>query len=307
MRSVVSPFAVASGLTIACGLTVGAPAGPAATTALCLALLAAGLPHGSFDIALLRGGGTSRPEIAGILAVYLGLAALALAVWSAAPPVALGLFLAVSIVHFAEDWHDTGVPLLAGGISLMLFTAPVLFHRDETARLFQMLAGAGGGADVADLLILLAIPAVGLGLAGIGALWAGGHRRRAVDAACAVAAMTVLPPLVGFALFFCLFHSPMHFREALGRLSWTQARRWLPVAAPVTLAALGGAAVLYAAAPPLAMSSRMVAATFVTLAVLTIPHMGAPIVVAALRRRGLLHAPELPSAGVAANAATPAL
>jgi len=279
----VSPFALATGLTVSAHQAIGLPDGPGVTAGLCVLLLLVGMPHGSFDIALLREGRV-RPGFGAVLAVYLALGALTLAAWVVTPILALMLFVAISVVHFAEDWVAGGVPVLAAGVALSLFAAPAIANPHETARLFVALSGERAGAQVADLLILMAPSAFALGVVGMLMLWRAGHRRRAVDGAAAVAAMLLLPPLFGFALFFCLFHSPLHFRDGLQRLSWQRARRWLPVAAPVTLAALGIAAALFALAPPLEPSLRLFSASFLTLAVLTVPHMLAPPIIARLRR-----------------------
>jgi Brp/Blh family beta-carotene 15,15'-monooxygenase len=101
--------------------------------------------------------------------------------------------------------------------------------------------------------------------------------------------MTVLPPVFGFALYFCLLHSPRHFSGALQTLSWHRVGQWIAVVAPLTLAALGLAAVIYRLELRPSISDQIVAASFMTLAVVTVPHMLVPRLVdlidAASRRR----------------------
>ena len=97
--------------------------------------------------------------------------------------------------------------------------------------------------------------------------------------------MILLPPVVGFAVYFCCYHSPRHLGGALSRVSSSPRSRWVVLL--VTLAAFGIAALLFADAVRADLSAQAVAASFMTLSLLTVPHMIVPAVADALAARRL--------------------
>lgn len=143
--------------------------GPA-TLAACAALLVLGLPHGSFEMLLLieaARAGRGRP--AAMLLLHLGLGAVMAALWWTLPTVALGLFLAIAVMHFAEDWREAASAFVAQGIALALIAVPALFHPREIADLLGAVATARGGALVAAALtavapVVLVVALVGLAM-----------------------------------------------------------------------------------------------------------------------------------------------
>ncbi len=261
----------------------GMLAGAAATTAGCFALLLVGLPHGTLDLELIkRGGGrVSTP----VLLLYLSLAAAMYALWRVAPLAALVAFLLTAALHFAEDWREVDQPFLAQGAAVALLTAPALAHHAELAALFVALSGAERAAVIADVMLMLA--PVGLAVAAVAAarLWATGRRPQAIVTAAALGAMVALPPVIGFALFFCVHHSPRHLREAWGSLARAGPGRYASVVGGLTVAAFGIAAGLFALEARADVAAQVVAASFMTLSILTVPHMAVPAILA---RRGRL-------------------
>ena len=248
-------------------------ASPAMTAAICAALLIGGLPHGALDLALLRRDAEHRTALA--VGLYLGLGALMFATWQVAPALALALFLAMAMAHFAEDWPDAEHPFFALGIAVALLSAPTLLHHHAVGDLFAVLTGEPASAGLADALLLIAPAASACALLSIVLLWKGGHGTAAVNASCALAAMILLPPITGFAIYFCLIHSPTHFRAGLKRLAPETGVLRLTV-----VATLGGLAIALAILQFLPIgdpSSRLFAASFMTLSILTLPHMAVPL------------------------------
>lgn len=249
-----------------------------ATVIACLALLVFGLPHGTLDLALLRPGPdrqNARP-LRVLLLMYGGCAGVMYLLWVAAPGLALLVFLAVAAVHFAEDWRDTGSAFLAQGIGIAVLATPALAHRDALSSVFTALAGAAVSVRLADALLLVAPVALAVALVGMAALWQAGERARAAGLGCALAAELLLPPVIGFAIFFCLVHSPYALRHGLAELRRPRSRVWRSVIAPLTLAALGIATAIGLRVSPPTLEAGMLTASFVTLSVLTIPHMLVP-------------------------------
>ena len=250
-------------------------ASPLAITATCAALLLGGLPHGALDLAVVHREAPSRTGR--LLMLYIALAAVMFGAWQIAPTIALALFLAMAVTHFAEDWTATEHPFFALGISIATIAAPALFHHAELAGLFVLIAGEPAAARMADALMLIAPVAVACALLAMLLLWKAGQRATAVNAACALAAMTWLPPVTGFAIYFCLLHSPNHFRAGLNRLAPT-----VGVARSTIVATLGGLAVALAILqflPITEPSGRLFVASFMTLSILTLPHMAVPLIV----------------------------
>jgi len=273
----------------ALGLAAGVPlSGSLATSVGCLMLLVFGLPHGTLDLHRIRDQAQGPVTgLIGLLAVYLGLAVAMFAVWRFAPVLALVIFIGVAVVHFSEDWTGTGSSLLEKGLALGLLAAPALLHRADLDGVFIALTGQTDATAVTDGLTLVMPTALVVAVAALGALWSAGQRRRAAAGAVALTAMIVLPPVIGFALYFCLFHSPRHLGEALSAVARTRRHVWVRIILPITAAAGVIAAALYGLELRADTASRLVAASFMTLSILTMPHMLAPLVIAWMARPGL--------------------
>lgn len=267
------------------GLPVG---GSEATSIGCLALLVFGLPHGALDLELIktrsRGPWTS---VVSLLVLYLGCAAAMATVWAAAPVMALTIFIVIAVMHFSEDWEGASAPVLGLGLALALLASPSFLHRAELDALFIGLTDRPGATAVTDALTLMAPVSGILGLVALSTLWSNGRRAQALAGGIALLGMVVLPPVVGFALYFCLFHSPRHLGEGLRNLRFTPRRAWLWIIVPLTLAAGVLAAAIYGLELRAYQDSRIVAASFMTLSILTLPHMLVPVLVDLLSRVGL--------------------
>ena len=245
------------------------------------ALLIFGMPHGSFDLALLQrgpGAGGLFQSRTALIILYLTCAAAMYLVWRTAPVAALMAFLIMSVIHFAEDWEGCGSSFLAGGIALALISAPSLMHGDSLSGLFMTLSGRASAAILADYLLLVAPTMLLLAIAGVAMLWHSGRRRLALSAACALTAMLLLPPVMGFALFFCLVHSPIQFRSHATALGLRGADQWGGAVIPLTLGGLGIAIAIFAMGSGQSLADGIFASSFIALSVLTAPHMAVPII-----------------------------
>lgn len=203
--------------------------------------------------------------------------------WWVAPTLALGVFLIIAVLHFAEDWSETRSPFLAIGMAVAVVAAPALLHRAEVSAIFVALAGARDAAMFGDLLLLAAPIGCAVAIAGILSLGAARRFDRAAAAVTSLVALIALPPTLGFAIFFGLFHSPRHLGEALRALALPRARQWLPLAVPTMLGATGLVVLLYRlGGGGLSAAMGLTSATFMALSILTVPHMAVPKLVAAL-------------------------
>lgn len=256
---------------------------PAGVQAAILAVaVIASLPHGASDIVLaerlLRARLGAAWRGAFVLA-YLTAACATLLVWIAWPAGALGLFLVLSLVHFAATdlaaWPAAasrlGWIVAAGGAPIVV---PALAHPAEIEGLFALLAGPGGQALAEALRMPGALIWGGAVLAAMLGADAGAHRGPLAAWLIAVAAVFVLlPPLLAFALYFGVLHNA----RALGDLARTTGLRqvdFLRRSAWPSLAALAGLlAAWWIMQAHHGQSDAAIRAAFIGIAALTVPHM----------------------------------
>lgn len=241
-------------------------------TAALVAIVALGLPHGGLDLIELRQDPTVSVGSNAILLVYLALLTATGLLWLAAPPIALAVFLMISVGHFAAEWREhlpLPIALPAAGL---LIAGPAAIHPQIVATLFGELArDAHVGQQLVDVLRLTAPPLVlilGCGLL-LGA--PEGHVGLSESAIllAITAAVVILPPLPAFALFFCLVHSPRHLAATASRLGLSL-REAIARALPLTVLAVIGILMIWTAVGPRAY---LPVPLFIALAVLTVPHM----------------------------------
>ena len=281
-------FGFALFVLIAAGVPLG---GDLASSLMCLMLLLVGLPHGALDIERLKlAWGTGSQQVTLLFGLYLGLAAMTFAFWQWSPVVAMALFLATAAVHFAEDFEDMPDPLLGLGTACALLCAPALFHKAELRDIFAVVAGARDAALLAEAMQAIAPVALALAAVGIVALIGKGLRNQALSCSILLAAMLLAPPIAGFLLFFCVFHSPRHLREVWGALASNRVRL-LSISLALTAGAIGLTVVLIGWEARGGLPQSLVAATFMTFSILTVPHMLAPLLVDRIGRARMQAAP----------------
>jgi len=265
-----------------------------------LALLAGtiavlGLPHGAVDH--LQGRDLLAPRYgarwpAVFAAGYTLAAGGVIAAWIAWPPGLLIGFLLLAIAHFgAEDTAASRLtartsrppaawlePALRGSLPVAL---PIAVHPTTTAAHFAALLPATTAASVTGVLGALA-PAARVWLAGVAVLAAAAvlrrKRRLAGELAVLTASFVVLPPLMAFTAYFCLWHAPRHSLAVIASrgsgglgagLAWF-ARSALPLTL-VTIAIAGAAWVALRCTTSAVEASLQV--VFIGLAALTVPHV----------------------------------
>ncbi len=249
--------------------------GAGTTGLLCLALLVFGLPHGSLDIAVMRrSAAMGRRQVGLTVVLYLGLAVTMYVVWCVAPVVALASFLVIASVHFADDWADEVPPFFAIGTAVAVLAAPAMRHHQAITDIFMSLTGRPGAATIADLLVLIAPVALIASVTGIGLMVSKGRAVRAFETGAVLGGMLMLPPIAGFAIFFCLSHSPKHLAAARAEVRGRDAEGLAFTCIASVIAAL-----IYAARGVVALDDGAIFATFVTLSILTVPHMIVPRIV----------------------------
>jgi Brp/Blh family beta-carotene 15,15'-monooxygenase len=248
-----------------------------------------GLSHGGADPMILKKlTSQSQGRLLAVLGLYLLASFTFVALIWFFPIVALLVFLGLSAWHFgytdeaflsAENnpilrWLSGSIPLLG----------PAIGHPEQTSELFAWLIEVEPTV-VRNILSWMVPPLTGLWLCGFGYVVISKVHRPDVRALAELvivgAALIALPPLLGFAFYFCAIHSVRHFlsiaehRLLSNQKSLLQAfpsRKILPA----TLGAMAMACAVWAMnvflEPSTDLLVEAVRVMFWALAALTLPH-----------------------------------
>jgi len=260
-------------ITLLFATVLKAPLGqPAAAAAATILFIGGGLPHGAYDIALLRRV-TALNRYGLILAIvgYVAIAVLMAMLWMGLPLIALVLFLSVAAVHFGEDWQMLDEPLLRFAAGAAVIAAPTIGHPVDVASMFVAMSDAR--ATLIAQIITAAAPVTLLVTAvGITVAWRNGSQKWAAAMTLCLGLLLILPPIAGFALFFVFLHSPQHLAQTRTMLRDMTLARWLGTGASLSLAAIGGWWALQYLSP-IRMDANMTAQAFQLLASVAVPHL----------------------------------
>ena len=202
-----------------------------------LALFLLGVPHGAVERHPVSEADPSRgirrtlPTL-GYTALYLVVALLVFCSWLLGPLPTLGLFLALSAVHFsqAEPRLRLAGPWVVTG-SLLLFAEPTLFIFGTLTQTELIAPVTVATAQAVGATVALALLVEGL------------IRRDVGGALTLLLAFLLLPPVEAVALYYFASHSLREWREALAQRGSAVAliRLYAPFAVPVLL---GGSAII---------------------------------------------------------------
>ncbi len=289
-----SVTAIAVGMTLA-----GWSLSPLTALIVAVVAVALGMPHGALDVTI----GPRLMSWHWFFPAYGLAAALTVAGWMAAPKYGLAIFVLLSWAHFGsgdiDGWHFVRWIAVARGAATggLVLGLPLALHADVVAPIFTTLMlnhktfAATTSVAWGTAMLAVAVPAGTVASVAhlVTRQWAGFG-----ELALLVALGVFATPLLSFAVYFALWHSPRHL------LASGVDRRSMAPTVVATIATLGlgvGAWVLME--PATATAIRVV---FIGLAALTVPHMA---VTAVARRRNLtLSAPMLGQA-VSVDAALP--
>ncbi len=232
-----------------------------------------GLPHGALDVSvaqtLLQ---TKRSwALASFFLIYM-LTALAYGLfWWWSPSLGLLSFLCISAVHFSTDWQRRGMLVTRLAYGFTLVTLPAAVHRQEVQTIFAAL-GDSSSEQIVHLMRFVAIPCGIAGLVAASLQWRT-RRRDLLEFAGVVLSGLLLPPLLYFACYFCLLHSPRHLFETAKEQGLTRLRDVALAAAPAVLLTVIAGCVVYPQIASLGHPVALLRLIFIGLAALTIPHM----------------------------------
>jgi Brp/Blh family beta-carotene 15,15'-monooxygenase len=241
------------------------------------AVILLGVPHGGLDGAVARRVGWPSGPIAwlGFHLGYITIGILVTLFWWSFPLVSLALFLAITAVHFgASDIADIGSDILPWVVHGGLVTIAIPNLQSTLVEpIFTILIGAHNASLLMNGLSSLFLPWL-LGLIGY-CIFAYNHppyRKSLLQLLVFFGLAIILPPLISFALYFCLSHSRGHLVRLWRSLGLTEQRRSLIEATIYTLISwLSVGIIIYYFQT--SFTENLIKLTFIGLAALTLPHM----------------------------------
>ena len=246
-----------------------------------LSVVLIGLPHGAFDgaIAIYLGYSKRLSSLLRFTLLYIGLATLVVYLWLQFPVMSLMVFLVIRILHFgfgdarlSGGWLRWVQAFAHGGVVVAGISQ---FHRSDVDQIFAYLSGGSATPvwvviDSISLIVVLSIAIYA---------WQAlrNHRWRAglVELSLLLFLFSQVPPLVGFAFYFCLIHSTRHVWWIWCFVRSVKPRRELYTQA-LLLTSLSwsvGGIVFWWCTSVMTMESALLRVVFIGLAALTVPHM----------------------------------
>ena len=252
-----------------------------------LAVVLIGLPHGAFDGALygLWRDDTdqklvqkSKIDLIRFLVLYSLCAVIVVVIWLALPVLSLAVFLLISALHFgagdanSEIRFHRHLQIIAHG-GLVTLWLPIM-HPQEVGFYFSALSGDRAALLVDGLQAMQWPWLLAVMLYGMRAMKDTAMQARFIELLVMMLALSYLPVLAGFALYFCAIHSRRHFTVIYHGLQAQKARKTWPLALGLTFASwLAGGAILLVLMNYQAFVISALQIIFIGLAALTVPHM----------------------------------
>jgi Brp/Blh family beta-carotene 15,15'-monooxygenase len=242
-----------------------------------VAILLLGVPHGGLDGAVARRIGWPSglmPWLSFHLA-YIALATLVAVIWWLFPLSSLVIFLLISALHFgASDIADIGsdwLPWLTHG-GLVCIVIPSL-QTTSVEPIFAVLVGVANANLIMQGINILFMPWAFcfIGYCGF-TYFKPQYRKSLISLIVLVGLASILPPLISFALYFCLWHSRGHMLRLWRSLAPLERSRSLREAASYTVLAWISLGLIFYLLKGTA-TAALVQITFIGLAALTLPHM----------------------------------
>tara|TARA_Y100000766_G_C18892731_1_gene599361 strand:- start:294 stop:1112 length:819 start_codon:yes stop_codon:yes gene_type:complete len=246
------------------------------TTVPLLLILLAGLPHGATDGVIAQYFAAKRLwSFSLFIILYSAIAALTVIIWYLAPFVGLVIFVALSISHFgmmdtSESAHlpYRAIRIFAHGVMPILVIATA--HSKETAEIFSILIQ--DNASELIYLLKIATPIWALIVSWLFLFQGVLGRRAAIEIGILTIILTLLPPLWGFALYFCGIHSLRHFRKVI-RVFQPLKKQFYWIFFAISIFSITFVLSMAYWLTSANFDNSLIRATFIGLAALTMPHI----------------------------------
>ena len=242
---------------------------------LLLLTILTGIPHGALDAHIAAHYNLYSTKFGLILFLtgYVAIALTSMAAWWIYPLSTLTIFLLISIWHFSGDWSPSiGIfkGLLISGMAVCL---PALNFTEEVRQIFMLLT-----QSVIHLYQLQELVYISKGLLIccsflIVQLFISKHYTQSIEVLCLMGIALTLPPILYFAIYFCILHSPKHLLKNISLLNLQKFKIIILSIWPATAAVIVIGLILVlinTTTPPSVLLTQLI---FIGLFGLTIPHM----------------------------------
>ena len=241
-----------------------------------LFILFIGIPHGASDILIARRRfKNSWLKILFFLISYLFVAIIFTTAWFFFPILCLVLFLFISGLHFGLldtlKMPTSSLKLMQALIyGLTPIIIPIVFHTREVNEIFKLLLCDEDNEIALQIKHFFLVWLLGLIIFFV--KYPESSQRQILEIITLATLLVILPPLWGFAFYFCFVHSIRHFlnlRKELSNLETSDViALFMSSIATITIVALAGFLL-----EGNGMEESLLKVTFIGLAALTVPHM----------------------------------
>lgn len=250
------------------------------------AILLLGVPHGGLDGVIARRAGWPPSWVGRMVFffTYSLVAIFVLLLWLKWPAVTLALFLAISAFHFGRSdvAHSVIYPGLNRSRRFVAIAAhgglvPIAIASLQSALvepIFSILVGDSGALVLMALINQMFIPWLALLVLYVGQTLSRGLSSKPLLALLALTVFAaIMPPLVTFAIYFCVWHSSGHISRIWQSITErSQHKSALREAVLYTVMAWVAMVIFFVLVNG-ALSEELMRLTFIGLAALTVPHM----------------------------------
>ena len=239
-------------------------------------ILLAGIPHGAADILIARRMIRSNYLWLSLFSIsYLFIAAFIVVIWFLMPLLSLMIFLTISISHFGllDTKKTKTLPLrylrviIYGSTPIII---PATFHTVDVSNLFALLIFEEHtvlATFIANLFPIWFLSCVIFFVTGGKSL-----KYQFLEILLLAVILAYLPPLWGFAVYFCVVHSSRHIQQLLNSLGSLNYNDYLFLTVTVLMSILTIIIGAFHFSNE-TFDVGIIKATFISLAALTVPHM----------------------------------
>ena len=236
------------------------------------AIVLLGVPHGSLDVlfALRAYELNSLKAWVVFLMAYLLVAMGIILLWLLLPVWFFIGFLIFSALHFSDDLNTPNHMLIKLSYGAAVICLPSIVHGEALVGLYALFVDASVAQRIVTVSQWLNYPI--LFLMGILLFNRQINIREKLDAYAVLAIMTLLPPILAFAVYFCLMHSARHLIRSHAFFGKLNARLFIMALVLPTLAVIIMACGVWLFTTTRTFELDLIRMVFIGLAALTFPH-----------------------------------
>ena len=236
------------------------------------AIVLLGVPHGSLDVLFALRAYELNNLMAWVvfLMAYLLVAIGIILLWLQLPVWFFIGFLIFSALHFSDDLNTPNHMLIKLSYGSAVICLPCIVHGEALVGLYAIFVDASVAQRIVAISQLLNYPI--LLLMGIMLFNRQIKIREKLDAYAVLAIMTLLPPVLAFAVYFCLMHSARHLIRSHAFFGKLNPPLFIIALVLPTLAVIIMACSVWVFTKTRTFELDLIRIVFIGLAALTFPH-----------------------------------